>query len=153
MTTANQKEMVGRVVSNKMQKTVVVAVDKLRHHRLYKRAMRVTRKYYAHDESDSLNIGDTVRIVETRPLSKLKRWRVAEVMRHAVGLPQVADPVVEEVAESAPERVSPPPQPEPEPAAEAATEATAEAAPEAKPKTTRRRAKPAAEVTAEEGDE
>ena len=82
-----QKEMIGRVVSNKMQKTVVVAVDKTRRHPLYKRAVRITKKYYAHDEGDSLQIGDTVRIVETRPLSKLKRWRVAEIVRPGTGAP------------------------------------------------------------------
>jgi small subunit ribosomal protein S17 len=80
-----RKEFVGRVVSNKMQKTVVVAVNKTSHHPLYKRAIRVTKKYYAHDEQDSLQIGDVVRIVETRPLSKLKRWRVAEVVRASQG--------------------------------------------------------------------
>lgn len=99
-----RKEMVGRVVSNKMQKTVVVAVDKVKHHRLYKRTIRLTKKYYAHDETDALQIGDTVRIVETRPLSKLKRWRVAEVVRPGTGAPvQIADPtsVVEQVQETA----------------------------------------------------
>src|SRR5687767_15675694 len=88
-----RKEFVGRVVSNKMQKTVVVAVDKTTHHRLYKRAIKVTRKYYAHDEQDALKIGDLVRIVETRPLSKLKRWRVAEVVRASRGPEvQIAEP-------------------------------------------------------------
>jgi len=90
-----QKEFVGRVISNKMQKTVVVAVEKTRHHRLYKRAIKLTRKYYAHDESDSLQVGDQVRIVETRPLSKLKRWRVAEVMRKTVGSAvEIAEPEI-----------------------------------------------------------
>ena len=80
-----RKELVGRVVSNKMQKTVVVAVDRTMHHPLYRRTIRVSKRYYAHDDADSLQIGDVVRIVETRPLSKLKRWRVAEVMRHSQG--------------------------------------------------------------------
>jgi len=88
-----RKEMVGRVVSNKMQKTVVVAVDKVKHHRLYKRTIRLTKKYYAHDEAGSLQIGDLVRIVETRPLSKLKRWRVADVVRKGQGVPvEIVDP-------------------------------------------------------------
>ena len=104
-TKGRRKEMVGRVVSNKMQKTVVVAVDKVKHHRLYKRTIRLTKKYYAHDETDKLQIGDTVRIVETRPLSKLKRWRVAEVVRHGYGAPvEIADPqptVVETVVDAA----------------------------------------------------
>ena len=96
-----QKEMVGRVISNKMQKTVVVAVEKTRHHRLYKRAIRLTKKYYAHDEGDSLQVGDTVRIVETRPLSKLKRWRVAEVMRRSLGATvEIAEPQVVSPAHS-----------------------------------------------------
>jgi small subunit ribosomal protein S17 len=98
---ARQKEFVGRVVSNKMQKTVVVAVEKTRHHRLYKRAIRLTKKYYAHDESDSLQVGDQVRIVETRPLSKLKRWRVAEVMRKTQGGPvEIAEPEVDVAADA-----------------------------------------------------
>ncbi|HEY3080404.1 MAG TPA: 30S ribosomal protein S17 [Chloroflexota bacterium] len=80
-----RKEFVGRVVSNKMQKTVVVAVDRTMHHPLYRRTIRVSKRYYAHDDADSLQIGDVVRIVETRPLSKLKRWRVAEVVRHSQG--------------------------------------------------------------------
>jgi small subunit ribosomal protein S17 len=97
-----QKVLVGRVVSNKMQKTVVVAVEKTRHHRLYKRAIRLTKKYYAHDESDSLQVGDQVRIVETRPLSKLKRWRVAEVMRKTQGAAvEIAEPEVDAPADAA----------------------------------------------------
>src|SRR4051812_35654347 len=75
----------GRVVSNKMQKTVVIAVDRLVRHRLYKKIMRRTSKFMAHDEL-ACNIGDVVRIVETRPLSKRKRWRVVEVVERA---PQV----------------------------------------------------------------
>jgi len=91
--TSHRRAMVGRVVSNKMQKTVVVAVQKIQHHRLYKRAIRVTRKYYAHDETDQLAIGDTVRIEETRPLSRLKRWRVTEVLHRSAGsFVELSDP-------------------------------------------------------------
>src|SRR5689334_13609600 len=75
----------GRVVSNKMEKTVVVAVDRLVRHRLYKKIMRRTSKFMAHDEM-SCNVGDVVRIVETRPLSKSKRWRVVQIIERA---PQV----------------------------------------------------------------
>lgn len=75
-----RKQKVGRVVSNKMNKTVVVAVDYLRPHPIYRKTVRQTHKFYAHDENNSCNIGDTVRIEETRPLSKLKRWRVVEIM-------------------------------------------------------------------------
>jgi small subunit ribosomal protein S17 len=68
----------GLVVSNKMDKTVVVAVETRKVHPLYKKAIRVTKKYKAHDEHSACKIGDKVRIVETRPLSKEKRWRVTE---------------------------------------------------------------------------
>ncbi len=70
----------GLVVSNKMAKTVVVAVETRRVHPLYKKAVRVTKKYKAHDENNACKIGDKVKIVETRPLSKEKRWRVAEIV-------------------------------------------------------------------------
>jgi small subunit ribosomal protein S17 len=70
----------GLVVSNKMAKTVVVAVETRRVHPLYKKAIRLTRKYKAHDENNACKPGDKVKIVETRPLSKEKRWRVAEIM-------------------------------------------------------------------------
>ena len=70
----------GLVVSNKMAKTVVVAVETGKVHRLYKKAIRVTKKYKAHDEKNACRIGDKVKIIETRPLSKEKRWRVTERM-------------------------------------------------------------------------
>jgi small subunit ribosomal protein S17 len=70
----------GLVVSNKMAKTVVVAVETRKVHPLYKKAIRLTKKYKAHDENNACKIGDKVKIVETRPLSKEKRWRVAEIM-------------------------------------------------------------------------
>lgn len=79
-TGTNRKQKVGRVVSNKMDKTVVVAVDYLRPHPLYRKTVRRTSKFYAHDEQNACHIGDMVRIEETRPLSKLKRWRVLEVI-------------------------------------------------------------------------
>lgn len=79
-TTVNRKQKVGRVVSNKMDKTVVVAVNYLRPHPLYRKTVRKTHKFYAHDETNACNIGDVVRIEETRPLSRLKRWRVVEVV-------------------------------------------------------------------------
>jgi len=71
---------VGRVVSNKMEKTVVVAVDRLKPHPLYKKTIRVTKKFHAHDEENVCKIGDVVRIGETRPLSKTKRWEVIEIV-------------------------------------------------------------------------
>ena len=70
----------GSVVSNKMDKTVVVAVETRKVQPLYKKAIRFTKKYKAHDENNACKIGDKVKIVETRPLSKEKRWRVTEVI-------------------------------------------------------------------------
>ena len=70
----------GKVVSDKMSKTVVVAVDTPRRHPIYKKTIRRVVKYYAHDENKISKLGDTVRLEETRPLSKLKRWRVTEVV-------------------------------------------------------------------------
>jgi len=76
------KRLTGRVVSDKMDKTVVVTVESVRQHPLYKHTIRVTKRYKAHDENNECRQGDTVRIVESRPLSKDKRWRVVEIMRH-----------------------------------------------------------------------
>ena len=70
----------GSVVSDKMDKTVVVAVETRKVHPLYKKAIRFTKKYKAHDENNACKIGDKVKIVETRPLSKEKRWRVTEII-------------------------------------------------------------------------
>ncbi|MFC2012461.1 30S ribosomal protein S17 [Chloroflexota bacterium] len=75
-----RKTRVGRVVSNKMNKTVVVEVTTSKHHPLYKKTMRRFAKYKAHDENNQCNEGDIVRIIETRPLSREKRWRVAEIV-------------------------------------------------------------------------
>ncbi len=75
-----RQKLTGVVTSAKMQKTIVVRVTRLVRHRLYQRVMRVTKKFYAHDEQGEARRGDTVRIVATRPLSKLKRWRLAEVV-------------------------------------------------------------------------
>jgi small subunit ribosomal protein S17 len=78
-----RKSRVGRVVSNKMDKTVVVEVEYRRRHPLYKKVMRKRRRFFAHDEANSCQEGDLVRIVETRPLSRKKRWRVAEIVERA----------------------------------------------------------------------
>lgn len=75
-----RKTKVGYVISNRMDKTVTVAVKYLTHHRLYKKLIRRQTKFKAHDESNSCQVGDKVTIVETRPLSKTKRWRVVEVL-------------------------------------------------------------------------
>jgi small subunit ribosomal protein S17 len=74
------KELVGVVTSAKMQKTIVVRVSRRIQHDLYQRYVNVHKKFYAHDEQGEARPGDTVRIVESRPLSKLKRWRLAEVL-------------------------------------------------------------------------
>ena len=80
---ASKNEKVGQVVSTKMQKTIVVEVSRRVPHPLYKRIIGKRKKFYAHDEQSSAKLGDVVRIVECRPLSKLKRWELAEVIRRA----------------------------------------------------------------------
>jgi small subunit ribosomal protein S17 len=77
------KTRVGKVVSNKMDKTIVVAVDGRVQHPLYKKIVNRTYKLKAHDENNECNIGDTVRVMETRPLSKDKRWRLVEIVEKA----------------------------------------------------------------------
>ncbi|AHF05905.1 30S ribosomal protein S17 [Desulfitobacterium metallireducens] len=86
MERAQRKVKVGKVVSDKMDKTVVVAVQITESHPLYHRIVRRTEKFKAHDENNEARIGDTVVIMETRPLSKDKRWRVVEITEKAVVL-------------------------------------------------------------------
>lgn len=86
-----RQQKVGRVVSNKMQKTIVVAVESMKKHRVYKKTYRVTTKFKAHDETNAANIGDVVRIEETRPLSKDKRWRLVEILVSSAQTPPVAE--------------------------------------------------------------
>ncbi len=74
---------IGKVVSNKMDKTVTVRIESVVQHSLYKKTVRRSKKYKAHDEHNQCNIGDLVKIMETRPLSKDKRWRVVEVLERA----------------------------------------------------------------------
>jgi small subunit ribosomal protein S17 len=78
-----RKTRVGKVVSDKMQKTVVVAVERLVQHPLYKKAVKETMKFKAHDENNEAHVGDVVEIMETRPLSKDKNWRVVEILEKA----------------------------------------------------------------------
>jgi small subunit ribosomal protein S17 len=78
-----RKERVGKVISNKMQKTITVAVDRKVKHPIYGKFVNRTTKFKAHDEQNTAGIGDTVRIMETRPLSKDKRWRLVEVVEKA----------------------------------------------------------------------
>ncbi len=77
----------GVVVSDKMEKSVVVAVQRLVPHPLYQKRVRLTKRFLAHDEGNRCKVGDKVIIVETRPLSSRKRWRVAEILTHAAGSP------------------------------------------------------------------
>jgi small subunit ribosomal protein S17 len=78
-----RKERIGQVVSNKMQKSITVAVNRKEKHPIYGKFIRKTTKFTAHDETNECNIGDTVRIMETRPLSKNKRWRLIEIIERA----------------------------------------------------------------------
>jgi small subunit ribosomal protein S17 len=80
---SKRKVLTGRVVSDKMDKTVVVAVETLVRHPLYQRIVRRTKKFKAHDEKNACRIGDKVKMMETRPLSKEKRWRVIEILERA----------------------------------------------------------------------
>jgi small subunit ribosomal protein S17 len=97
---AQRKTKVGRVVSDRMDKTIVVSVERLARHRLYKRVIRLTTKFKAHDETNDAHIGDTVLIEESRPLSATKRWRLVRIVARAGehGLPSE---MVAEVAEEA----------------------------------------------------
>lgn len=79
----NRKVRQGKVVSDKMAKTIIVRVDRRFSHPLYKKVMASSKKYYVHDPESAAKVGDFVTIAETRPLSKLKRWELIEVVRHA----------------------------------------------------------------------
>ena len=91
-----RKTKVGRVVSDKMDKTIVVSVERLARHRLYKRVIRLSTKFKAHDEANDANIGDTVLIEESRPLSATKRWRLVSVVARAGDHSLPGDSVVSE---------------------------------------------------------
>ncbi len=80
----NKRELIGLIVSDKMEKSVVVQVERFVQHTVYKKFMKRYKKYHAHDEANECSIGDTVKIIETRPLSKLKRFRVTEIVKKAV---------------------------------------------------------------------
>ena len=80
----SRKTLVGKGVSDKMDKTIVVVVETYKKHELYHKRIKSTKKFKAHDENNEAKIGDTVRIVETRPLSKAKRWRLAAVTEKAI---------------------------------------------------------------------
>jgi small subunit ribosomal protein S17 len=80
---SNKRVLTGRVVSNKMKKTIVVAIERRKLHPLYKKYITVTKKVKAHDEQNDCGMGDLVRVVESRPISKEKRWRLLEILERA----------------------------------------------------------------------
>ena len=80
----NKRELIGLLISDKMDKSVVVQVERFVQHKVYKKFMKRYKKYHAHDEKNVCSIGDTVKIIETRPLSKLKRFRVSEIVKKTV---------------------------------------------------------------------
>lgn len=79
----NRKTRIGTVSSDKMDKTITVRVETVKQHPLYKKTIKTSKKYMAHDENNEAKIGDTVKIMETRPLSKEKRWRLIEIVQKA----------------------------------------------------------------------
>jgi 30S ribosomal protein S17 len=97
---SRRNEKVGLVVSTKMQKTIVVEIEMRKAHPKYKRVMKSNKKFYAHDEQNSARVGDVVRIREARPLSKLKRWSLEEIVRRS-SLSQLAEEKTTPVAAEA----------------------------------------------------
>jgi small subunit ribosomal protein S17 len=91
----SRRRLIGRVVSDKMDKTVVVAIERRKAHRVYKKVVKSTKKVYAHDESNSIEVGSLVQVVESKPLSKTKRWVVEKVIEDAGG--RVLEPILGEV--------------------------------------------------------
>jgi small subunit ribosomal protein S17 len=87
---SGRKELIGTVVSNKMQKTIVVEVTRKKAHPMYGRVIAIRKKFYAHDEKNETHIGDVVRIEESRPLSRLKRWTLKDIVRKTALVPEVA---------------------------------------------------------------
>lgn len=96
---SRRKNLTGEVVSTKMQKTIVVEVTRQRSHPLYRRVISRSNRFYAHDEQNTARVGDVVRIEETRPLSKLKRWRLKDVVRRAAIVPEEIKAAVAEAGE------------------------------------------------------
>ncbi|MDQ2885471.1 MAG: 30S ribosomal protein S17 [Chloroflexota bacterium] len=92
---SRRQQKIGRVVSNKMNKTIVVVVETLKKHRIYKRTYRQSKRFYAHDEENTCQIGDIVRIEESRPLSKTKRWMLIEIVKRGSGIVPVEEVLAE----------------------------------------------------------
>jgi small subunit ribosomal protein S17 len=86
-----RKEVIGAVVSNKMNKTIVVQVVRKKSHPFYGRVISKAKKFYAHDEKNEAHVGDFVRLEETRPLSKLKHWRLKEILKRTALLPETPE--------------------------------------------------------------
>jgi small subunit ribosomal protein S17 len=82
----NRRRLIGRVVSDKMEKTVVVEIERRKMHRVYKKVVKLTKRVMAHDESNSIGVGSVVRVVESRPISKNKRWVVEAVLQNPEGV-------------------------------------------------------------------
>jgi len=99
---SRHQQKVGTVVSNKMDKTIVVSVESLKKHRIYKRTYKQTKRFHAHDEGNTCQVGDLVRIEETRPLSKMKHWRLVEILKRGSGIV----PVEEVLSEADPDLTS-----------------------------------------------
>ena len=91
-----RKTLLGEVVSDRMPKTITVRVERRVRHPIYERVIKRSKKYHAHDERNQCQIGDVVRIVETRPLSRTKRWRLQEIVRRRVEVTSKSDAVSEE---------------------------------------------------------
>ncbi len=87
----NKNEKVGQVVSTKMAKTIVVEVSRQKAHPLYERVVKRSKKFYAHDEKQTAHVGDFVRIEETRPLSRLKRWTLKEIVKRSALAPETTE--------------------------------------------------------------
>ena len=102
---ANRKERIGVVISDKMDKTITVRVERVMHHPVYNRGVRKAAKFKVHDENDSAKTGDVVRIQETRPLSKTKRWRLVEVVKRSSANVELKDQKSEKNPEEKQEQV------------------------------------------------
>src|SRR6516225_5006460 len=89
-----RKTLIGKVVSTKMAKTIVVEVGRQKAHPFYKRVVKRSKKFYAHDEKGTAHLGDWVRIEETRPLSKLKRWQLKDIIRRAAQVAAIEEPQI-----------------------------------------------------------
>ncbi len=88
---SGRKNLVGKVVSTKMAKTIVVEVSRQKAHPLYERVVKRSKKFYAHDEQQTAHVGDFVRIEETRPLSRLKRWTLKEIVKRSALAPETTE--------------------------------------------------------------